>query len=63
MTGTDLCVNKCKLSRSFLNHLVLPGTNASTTTSTTATTTNTNTNTNTNTAATTDTSVAERNLI
>jgi len=21
-TGTDLCVNKCKLSRSYLNHLV-----------------------------------------
>ena len=24
MTGTDLCVNKCKQSRSYLNHLVLP---------------------------------------
>ena len=23
MTGTDLCVNKCKQSRSYLNHLVL----------------------------------------
>ena len=23
MTGTDLCVNKCKQSRSHLNHLVL----------------------------------------
>ena len=23
MTGTDLCVNKCKESRSYLNHLVL----------------------------------------
>ena len=23
MTGTDLCVNKCKLSRSYLNHLLL----------------------------------------
>ena len=22
MTGTDLCVNKCKQSRSYLNHLV-----------------------------------------
>ena len=22
MTGTDLCVNKCKHSRSYLNHLV-----------------------------------------
>ena len=24
MTGTDLCVNKCKQSQSYLNHLVLP---------------------------------------
>ena len=24
MTGTDLCVKKCKQSRSYLNHLVLP---------------------------------------
>ena len=24
MTGTDLCVNKCKQSRSYLNHLVFP---------------------------------------
>ena len=23
MTGTDLCVNKCKQSRSYLNHLVI----------------------------------------
>jgi len=23
MTGTDLCVNKCKQSRSYLNHLVV----------------------------------------
>ena len=23
MTGTDLCVNKCKQFRSYLNHLVL----------------------------------------
>jgi len=22
MTGTDLCVNKCKKSQSYLNHLV-----------------------------------------
>jgi len=22
MTGTDLCVNKCRQSRSYLNHLV-----------------------------------------
>jgi hypothetical protein len=22
MTGTDLCVNKCKKTRSYLNHLV-----------------------------------------
>ena len=24
MTGTDLCVNKCKQSLSYLNHLVFP---------------------------------------
>jgi len=24
MTGTDLCVNKCKQSRSYLKHLVYP---------------------------------------
>ena len=27
MTGTNLCVNKCKQSRSYLNHLVHTGCN------------------------------------